>query len=357
VVLIVSVLVIYQQIEFVQSKNLGYDKDHLVHFSMDGKLAEQPEAFLTRAKNLPGVVSIANTSHDLVGQNNNTSGLQWEGKNPTDRILFENVSVGYDLLETIGVELVEGRFFSRDYGRDTSKVIFNEEGIKVMGLSNPIGKVIKLWEEYDLEIIGVIKNFHFQSLYEPVKPLFFRLNPENTWVMMAKLKGGQEKEGIAAIKGLYEEFNPGFPFEHRFVDEDYAEQYAAEQRVSTLSRYFAGLAILISCLGLFGLAAFTGERRKKEIGVRKVLGASITNIVMLLTRDFTRLTLIAIMIGLPLSYYLVRNWLGRFEYQINLHWWYFILGGFILLLISWLTVSTQAFKAAKVHPTQSIKAE
>lgn len=355
VVLIVSVLVVYQQITFVQSKNLGYDKDHLVHFSMDGKLADQPEAFLTRAKNLPAIVSIATTSHDLVGQNNNTSGLQWEGKNPTDRILFENVSVGYDLLETIGVELVKGRFFAKEYGQDTSKVIFNEEGIKVMGFTDPLGKVIKLWEEYDLEIVGVVKNFHFQSLHEQVKPLFFRLNPENTWVMMAKLKGGQEMEGIAELKNLYEEFNPGFPFEHTFVDENYAAQYAAEQRVSTLSRYFAGLAILISCLGLFGLAAFTGERRKKEIGVRKVLGASITNIVWLLTSDFTRLTLTAILIGLPLSYYLVKNWLSRFEYQIDLPYWYFILAGFVLLLISWLTVSTQAFKAARVHPTQSIK--
>jgi ABC-type antimicrobial peptide transport system permease subunit len=357
VVLIVSVLVIYQQIEFVQSKNLGYDKDHLVHFPMDGKLADEPESFINRAKNLPAVASIANTSHDLVGQNSNTSGLEWEGKDPTDRILFENVSVGYDLLETIGVELAEGRFFSRDYGTDTSKVIFNEEGIKVMGLSDPIGKVIKLWEEYDLEIVGVVRNFHFQSLHEQVKPLFFRLNPENTWVMMAKLKAGQEKEGIAQLKNLYEEFNPGFPFEHQFVDEDYAQQYAAEQRVSTLSRYFAGLAILISCLGLFGLAAFTAERRRKEIGVRKVLGASITNIVLLLTRDFTRLTITAILIGLPLSYYLVRNWLGRFEYQISLQWGYFILAGAILLFISWFTVSSQAYKAAKVHPTQSIKDE
>ncbi|NND33693.1 MAG: FtsX-like permease family protein [Saprospiraceae bacterium] len=357
VVLIVSVLIIYRQIEFVQSKNLGYDKDHLVHFPMDGKLAEQPDAFIARAKNLSPIINIANTSHDLVGQNNNTSGLQWEGKNPEDLILFENVSVGYDLLETIGVELVEGRFFSREYGRDSSKIIFNEEGIKVMGLTNPLGKIIRLWDQYDLEIIGVVKDFHFQSLHEPVKPLFFRFNPENTWVMMAKLKGGQEKEGITELQNLYEEFNPGFPFEHTFVDEDYAEQYAAEQRVSQLSRYFAGLAILISCLGLFGLAAFTGERRKKEIGIRKVLGASINQIVLLLTRDFTRLVLISISIGLPLAFYLINDWLSRFEYQIPMHWSYFVLAGLILLMISWITVSSQALKAALVHPTESIKDE
>ncbi|MDH3652147.1 MAG: FtsX-like permease family protein, partial [Saprospiraceae bacterium] len=357
IILIVAVLVVFKQIEFVQSQNLGYDKDHLVHFPIDGTLEDQSDVFIQQAKQLPGVVNASSIAHDLVGRQNNTSGLQWEGKNPEDRILFEHVRVGYDLLETLGVEVLTGRSFSRSYGQDTNKIIFNEEAVKIMGMTDPIGKQIRLWDQMDMEIIGVVKNFHFQSLHETVKPLFFRLAPDDTWMIIAKLGAGREKEALGHLQTLYERFNPGFPFEHRFVDEEYDRLYAAEQKVSELSRYFAGLAILISCLGLFGLATFTGERRKKEIGVRKVLGASVGNIVFLLTRDFTRLVIIAILIGLPIAFYLTYRWLDRFEFKIGLQWSYFAFAGVILLLISWLTVSSQAFRAATVHPGDCMKEE
>ncbi|MCB0687656.1 MAG: FtsX-like permease family protein, partial [Saprospiraceae bacterium] len=358
IVLIISVLTVYQQIKFVMNKNLGYDKDQLVHFQIDGKLEDATDAFLTEARRLPGIEDISTIAHDLVGQQNNTSGLNWDGKNPDDRILFENVGVNYELLETIGVELKEGRFFSREFGSDTNKIIFNEAAIKVMGFQDdPIGKVVTLWEEYPLEIIGVVKDFHFESLHDPITPLFFRLNPDNTWVVMARIAGGRQQEAINNLQNLYEKFNPGFPFEYQFVDEDYQRQYAAEQRVSSLSRYFAGLAILISCLGLLGLAAFTGEMRKKEIGVRKVLGASVFNVVLLLTKDFTRLVIVAILIGIPIAYLLVAHWLDRFEFKIGLHWWFFLGAGFLVLLISWFTTGSQALIAARVHPNECLRDE
>lgn len=358
IVLIISVLAVYQQIKFVMNKNLGYDKDLLVHFQIDGQLEDATDAFLTEAKRLPGLENISTIAHDLVGQQNNTSGLKWEGKDPDDRILFENIRVNYDLLETIGVELLKGRFFSREFGADTSKIIFNESAIKIMGFEDdPIGKIITLWDEYQLEIIGVVKDFHFKSLHDPVSPLFFRLDPENTWTMMARIAAGKQQEALNQLQALYEKFNPGFPFEYNFVDEDYARQYAAEQRVSSLSRYFAGLAVLISCLGLLGLAAFTGEIRKKEIGVRKVLGASVLNVVLLLTRDFTRLVLVSILIGIPISYFLLSTWLERFEFKIGLHWWFFIGAGVLVLVISWLTTSSQAFIAARVHPNECLRDE
>lgn len=167
---------------------------------------------------------------------------------------------------------------------------------------DPLGKVITLWDERQMEIIGVVKDFHFESLHDVISPLFFRLTPDDTYNVMARLEAGRQQEALTSLQALYERFNSGFPFEYEFVDEQYARQYAAEQRVGSLSQYFAGFAILISCLGLFGLAAFTGEMRRKEIGVRKVLGASVFNMVLLLTRDFTRLVLIYILIGIPIAY-------------------------------------------------------
>ncbi|PHN06234.1 ABC transporter permease [Flavilitoribacter nigricans] len=355
VILIVAVSVVYQQIKYVQSKNLGYDKDNLIYFSMNGRVEEQAEAFLAEAGNLPGVASISSIGHDLIGRQNNTSGLDWPGKDPETRILFENVRVNYDLLETIDVEMQDGRTFSREFGADTSKIIFNEAAIKVMNLEDPIGQKIRLWGRYDREIIGVVKDFHFQSLHEEVKPLFFVLDEENTWMVMARLEAGRTQEAIGNLQEFYEAYNPGFAFNFEFSDEQYALQYAAEQRVASLSKYFAGFAILISCLGLFGLAAFTADRKKKEIGIRKVLGASVANIVTLLTRDFTRLVLVAILIGLPVAYYITGQWLNRFAFRIDLTIWYFLLAGSLVLFISWLTVGSQAFRSAHVDPKECLR--
>jgi hypothetical protein len=292
-----------------------------------------------------------------MGRNNNTSGLNWEGKNPEDVILFENISVDYDLLETMGVEMAAGRSFSREFSTDTTKIIFNEAAIRVMNLENPVGKTIKLWDQYDLEIIGVVKDFHFQSLHTAVNPLFFRLNPSNTWNAMIRLEAGKEKETLKALDDFYTSYNPGFTFEYKFQDEAYARQYAAEQRVASLSGYFAAFAILISCLGLFGLAAFTAERRLKEIGIRKALGSTSTNIVILLSSDFTKMVLISIVLGLPTSYWLLDQWLQRFAFHIKLEAWYFVTAGFIALLIAWLTVASQAIKAANINPVKCLRTE
>ena len=356
-ILIVAVLVVYRQIQFVQSKNLGYEKENLIYFSKEGRVAEHTETFLNEAGQLPGIVSISSLAHNLVGRQNNTSGLNWEGKNPDDRILFENVRVNYDLLETIGVELVEGRFFSKDFGADSSKIIFNETAIDIMGYEDPIGKKITLWDDYEMEIIGVVKDFHFQSLHESMNPLFFWLDPDLPWNIMARLEKGREKEALDNLTTFYEGFNPGFSLDFEFIDEQYARQYKAEQLVGTLSKYFAGFAILISCLGLLGLAAFTADRKKKEIGIRKVLGASTQQIVLLLTGDFTRLVIISILIGLPLSYFLTQNWLEQFAYKIDLSLGFFAAAGILTLLISWLTVSSQAYRSAQIDPQECLKSE
>jgi putative ABC transport system permease protein len=355
VFLIVSVLVIYKQILFVQSTDLGYKKDHLVRFPIEGKVYTNMETFLNEVRAIPGVVNASTIGHGLLGRNSNTSGLEWEGKNPDDRILFENMGANLQLIETLGIELLEGRTFSEL--TDTTKIIFNEAAIEVMNLEDPIGKKIRLWEERDLEIIGVVKNFNFQSLHEKVNPLFFWLNPENTWNVMVRLEGGRERETLSALGEMYKSFNPGFSFEYKFQDEEYARQYAAENRVAKLSSYFASMAILISCLGLFGLAAFTAERRLKEIGIRKALGSSVGSVVLLLSRDFTGMVLVSIVLGLPFSYWMLSEWLSRFAFRIPLEVWYFVFAGVIALLIAWVTVASQALKAARINPVDCLRTE
>lgn len=355
-ILIVAVVIVFKQIQYIQDQGPGFDKEQLVYFNRDGRLEDQANTFFTKAKTLDGIQNISSIAHNLVGQQNNTRGVDWEGKDPEMTLLFENVRVNYDLLETIGVELIEGRSFSRSFGRDSSAVVFNEKAIEIMGMENPIGQQVSIHGE-DKEIIGVVRDFHFQSFRQEINPLFFQLQPEISWFMMASLEKGKEKEGLKNLKNLYEEFNPGFAFDFEFVDEQYASQYAAEQRVATLSQYFAGFAILISCLGLFGLSVFTAERRKKEIGIRKVLGASIGHILSLLTKEFAQIVLFSILIGLPVAYILSKNWLNKFVYRIDLAIWFFILAAVLMIFIAMLTVSSQAFQVARVDPKKYLRSE
>ncbi|MEO9803966.1 MAG: ABC transporter permease [Reichenbachiella sp.] len=357
IILIVSVMVIYKQIEYVQSKSLGYDNDNMIYFSQEGKVEKNVDTFLEQLKSIPGIVSATSTGHILLYRNNNTSGLDWEGKDPDAKILFENVRTNYDLFKTLDIKFKEGRPFSREFSTDTTKIIFNEAAIKVMNLEDPIGKTITLWGENKMEIIGVVKDFHFQSLHNEVKPLFFQLTPENTWYVMARIQAGAEKKTLADLEDFYSEFNPGFTLEYEFMDKRYESLYKAEQRVSTLSRYFAGMAIIISCLGLFGLASFTAERRQKEIGIRKVLGSSVMNIVYLLSSDFTKLVGLSILIALPISYYFISDWLDQFAFRIGLEAWFFIGAGCLSLLIAWLTVGSQALRAAHVNPAECLRNE
>ena len=355
IILIVSVFVIYKQVLFVQTKNLGYNKDQVITFPIEGALENNTATFIHELKQISGVKNASSIGHTLLGRNSNTSGLNWTGKDPNSRILFENVRVNYDLIETMDIPLKLGRSFSREFGTDTSKIILNETAVHIMDLQNPLGETIRLWDEYDLEVIGVVEDFHFQSLHEPVNPLFMWLTPEETWFMMVRIDDLQEKMTLHRIRSFYEQFNPGFTFDFEFMDEEYASLYKSEQRVSTLSKYFAGMAILISCLGLFGLAVYTTERRVKEIGIRKVLGSSSFGIVTLLTANFSKMVIAAILIAIPISYFLVQNWLSRFTYKINLSWWLFFLAAFLSLIIAWLTVSIQAFKAANVNPAQCLR--
>jgi hypothetical protein len=354
IVLIVSVLVVYKQIDFVQRKNLGYNKDNVIYFDVEGRVKENPESFLSEVKKIPGIQNAASSTHDMIGHTWSV-GLDWEGKETDVTRQVQVMAVNQDFLETLGLEMKEGRFFSRDFSTDSAKIIFNEAAIEVMGFKDPIGRKAK-----GSEIIGVVKNFHFESFHVDVQPQLFILHrgkfaPPS--FIMARIEAGKEVATLERLNEFYKSYNPGFPLDYTFLDEDYQRQYTSEQRVSTLSRYFAGLAIVISCLGLFGLAAFTAQRRLKEIGIRKILGSTDFGIVRLLSADFTRIVLVAIAFALPLSYYVARKWLDGFAYKIDLEWWIFAGSGILALLIAWFTVGLQTVRAAQVNPTECIKNE
>jgi putative ABC transport system permease protein len=353
VIFIVSVLVVYQQLAYVQSKNLGYDKDHVIYFESEGKVPTSMTTFLAEIKNLPGILQASSMVGNL--HLGSTRGIPWNGNTPNDIIQFRTIQANYGLIETLGIEMKAGRAFSRDFGADSAKIIFNEAAITAMGIKDPIGKVIN-FNGGEREILGVVKNFHHQSLYEKVKPLFFILEKQ-TGTIMVKMKAGAERETIERLQQYYKAYNPGFSFDYKFLDEDYQAQYAAEKRVSVLARYFAGLAILISCLGLFGLAAFTAERRRKEIGIRKVFGASEASIVYLLSGGFTKLVFASIVMALPISYFIAKHWLDNFAYRIELEVWYFMGAGFMALFVAWLTVGMQAIKASRINPAICLRDE
>jgi len=355
ILLIVSVVVVYRQIDFVQSKNLGYDKNNVIVFDKQGKLNGNLESFLTEARAITGVLKASSMDYEVGRPSVFTSGVSWDGKHPADKSEFAILDVGYGLIETLGFEFAMGRPFSEKFNTENSKLICNKEAVRYMHLIDPIGKSVKLWgKEY--EIIGVVNDFHFESLFQPVKPCFFKLSNDNHKVAV-KILSGTERETLSRLGKLYLSFNPGIPFDFKFLDDEYDALYRSEQRVADLSLYFAGIAILISCLGLFGLAAFTAERRMKEIGIRKILGSGEFRIVYLLSSDFTKMVLVAIAIVLPVSYFIAREWLGRFAYRIDLEWWYFVGAGLAALFIAWLTVGVQAVKAANINPTQCLRSE
>nr|BFF38222.1 ABC transporter permease [Tenacibaculum mesophilum] len=358
IILIVAVLVISQQIDFIQSKDLGMDKNNVIYFQKEGGLQVNSESFINELKSAPGVVDAAITNQNIIGTElNTTGGLLWSGNESDANMVFHNVDVGHGFIETMGIKLAEGRAFSKDFSTDNTGIVFNETAIKAMGLENPIGKTVQYGGQ-QFKIIGILKDFHFQSLQQEVKPMFLRLN-ENPKIseILVRIEPGREREALNNMERIYQRFNPGYLFEYTFLDKNFQEQYVAEQRVGVLSKYFAILAIIISCLGLFGLATFTAERRRKEISIRKVLGQSATNIVVMLTSDFAKLVLVSILIALPVAYLLTNDWLSTFAYRTPLKLIYFLGAGIIALLVALLTVGSQAISVANSNPIKALKEE
>lgn len=358
VVSIVAVLVFYRQIGYIQSKNLGYSRDNIIDFTfpleMDSVKLQAAGSFINELKNIPGVVNASSYYHNLNGGHGEIDGFQWPGKDPAKNINFANLEVGYGFIETMGIKIKEGRNFSNNEN-SFKEIVFNESAIKNMGLKDPIGKMVKFWDR-ERQIIGIAEDFNFESLYQTIKPCFFQVYPVMPNVLV-KIKAGTEKQTIGKIQQAYTSFNKGLSFDYRFLDEEYQALYISENRVAILSRYFAGLAILISCLGLFGLAAFTAQRRQKEIGIRKVVGATVSNVAFMLSKDFLKLVLIGVVIGFPVVWWIMSEWLNGFAYRISIGADVFLIAGISIMLITLLTISFQAIKAAVANPVKSLRTE
>ena len=357
-ILIVSVLVIYKQVRYIQSSDPGYNKDNIVKFEAEGKLIGRESSFVEALKGIPGVVNASVTTHNMTGRSFGTYAVNWPGRDPKGAIYFEGFNCGYGFIETMGMHMAAGRSFSKTYGGDTSKIMVNETAVAAMHLTNPIGKTIRAFNS-PFEIVGVVRDFHYESLHEPVKPSFFLLMGDGSdWSkIMIRIRPGHQQETIDMIHEAYTAYNPGFPFTYHFLDEDYQRQYDTEVRVATLAKYFSGLAILISCLGLFGLAAFTAQRRQKEIGIRKVVGASVGRIAVMLSTEFLRLVIIAIVIAFPLSWWAMSEWLQGFAYRIDIGAIVFLEAAIGVTLITVLTIGYQAIRAALANPVKTLRSE
>ncbi len=353
VILIVAVVVIYRQMSFIKISNLGYDTEHLISFTMEGKLRQgNPEPFMAEVRKLSGVANISHLWGELPGDVSSSSGFRWKGQTPEQRnTKFNIIEGGYDIDKVLGIELIEGRFFSREFAADEKTIVINEFAANLFGFQNTIG------ERFDgKEIIGIVKDFHSKGFHDKIGPFFFRLNDSGEY-FFAKIQGINQIETIQQIEALYREFNPGYPFEFKFIDDQYQQLYLEEERTATLSKYFSGIAISISCLGLLALTAFSTQRRFKEIAIRKVLGSSDFGIVRLLSNHFIGLILLAILIGLPIGYYLMQYWLEGFVYRIDLTPALFVLSGVFMILIAWLTIMAQTAKSANINVTESLRSE
>ncbi|MCF6402860.1 ABC transporter permease [Chitinophaga filiformis] len=356
-VFIIAVLVVYKQIRYIQTKDPGYNVDNIISFQLGSEVITKTPVFVNAIRSLPGVVAASSIDHaSIVADYGSTSDIHWEGKQPDDKTSFANIGVYYGAIETLGMTMKEGRSFNNNVSSDSTEIIFNEAAVKSMGLTNPVGKVVKMWG-VNRKIAGVVKDFNFESIHQHVKPFAMRLEPAATYRIMVRIKAGKNRETIDLLRKAYEKFDPGFPFVYKFVDSEYQAQYTAENRLAALSAYAAGLAIVISCLGLFGLAAFTAQRRNKEIGIRKVLGASERSVVVLLSADFLKLVLIAVFIAFPLAGWLMNQWLAGFAYRTAIGVDVFLIAGVATILITLVVVSYQGIKASLTDPVRSLKAE
>ena len=357
VLLIVGTIVISKQVNYIQSKNLGYDRENLLYVPVEGDLAKNYKVFRQEALNMPGIQDVSRMSDAPVSFGSTTGGVNWEGKDPNVNIEFTQVSVGYDFTKTMKLQLVAGRDYSRDFATDSVGYIINEAALKRIGYKDPIDKPLTMWGKKG-KIIGVLKDFHFNSLKEQIFPLIVRLGDTvNYGNILVRTKPGQTKQAIGTLEKLCKNLNPRFTFTCYFTDAEYQKLYNNEQVVGKLSKTFAFLAIFISCLGLLGLAMFTAEQRVKEIGIRKVLGASVGTLFALLSTEFIVLVGIALVIASPLAWWGMHTWLKSYTYRIDIDWWVFALAAVISILIALITVSFQAAKSALMNPVKSLRSE
>ncbi len=358
ILLIICTTVVSYQVGFMRNTKLGFDREHVAYFPIRDELVPKYEALKSELIKDTGIKNVTASSNLLTsGVILTTDKVSWEGKNPDDIVVLEVTSAGYDFIETFNMEMVKGRSFSKAYSSDEENaVVINEAAERIIGIEDPVGKQL-VFGESSVTIIGVVKDYHFKSLHSEIEPLVLAIIPGLYRYVFVKLDSGDIPASLANIEATWKRFFLDTPFEYHFLDEAYDKLYRSEQRMGSLFNTFTILAIVISCLGLFGLASFMAEKRTKEIGIRKVLGASIAGIVILLNKQFTRWVLMANVIAWPIAYYAMSRWLQGFAYRIHLEIWTFAMAALTALVIAVATVSYQAFKSATANPAEALRYE
>jgi len=356
IVLILGMIVTFKQLAYIQHKNLGYDRENLVYIPMEGGLIKKFEVFKEEAGKLPGVLAMAKMREAPTVITHGVGGISWAGMPANNPGNFSDATVGYDFVKTLQLQVKEGRDFDKDYN-DSANFLINEAAAAKIGYKNPVGQPLA-FNNIQGKIIGVIKDFHFSSMHENIQPLVIHFAGNLRFgTMLVRIRPDKTPETLAALQKLFKAFNPDYAFSYQFSDEEYARLYNSEQTISKLSGIFAFLAIFISCLGLFGLATFTAEQRTKEIGIRKILGASITSIFSMLSASFLKPIGIAMLIGLPFANYMMGRWLNTFAYKIDIELWMFAAAGLATAIIALITVSYQSVKASVKNPVGNLRAE
>ncbi|TSD66914.1 FtsX-like permease family protein [Inquilinus sp. KBS0705] len=357
--LITATICIYYQIKFVQDKSIGFEKNNLVEIPIEGDLLKQSAVLINQLKTSGAITNATMLSQSITQSGSNTWGINWPGKRDDQQILFDILHAGNDFTKTAGVRLLQGREFSSGNPADTAgkTVMINETAAKVMNVKNVVGSIIKWGDNNPLTVIGVYKDFVWGSPYEKTRPMISEYTGSGSVLVLRLSQGRSITANVDAVNKALKGVNPFYPPTINFVDKDFGQKFQNEKLLATLANLFGCLAIIISCLGLFGLAAYAAEQRVKEIGVRKVLGATVLNLTTLLSKDFLKLVIIAIVIAVPLSIWGMNNWLQKFEYHITLSWWMVTAASFITIAIALATVSYQAVKASLANPVKSLRSE
>lgn len=354
-ILLLGMGVIYKQLDFIQSKHLGYDKEQILNIRSSGNILKSFLAFKHDLEELNEVAYVSRANQNLMPIENSTNSFSWQGKAEDDRRYFRAMVVDYDFMEATGLKIASGRSFEKQFN-DTSNFIITQATAKMMGMEDPIGQEVSLWGNSG-KVVGVAEDFHSRSLQENIDPIVFMLKPYWAGEIYLRFTGSETSSMITALEAIYNKYEKEIPLEYSFMNQQFGQLYKSEATLGKLSLYFTAMAMFISCLGLFGLASFMAERKTREIGIRKVLGATRQSIVLLLCKDFVILVVVAFVLASPLAYYIADKFLAQYAYKTEISLWLFAGAGLLIVAIALITVSAQSLKAANSDPVKAIKSE
>ncbi len=358
VIMLLVTVVVYQQTSYVKNSDLGYDRSNVIYVPIEGDLVEKYHLLKNELEKMPGISLVDRSSEAPHAMNfETTAPINWQSKQPGDNVGFFPTSVGFDYIDMMQLEIAEGRGFSRSIASDTNSFLINEMAVKQMGIEAPIGKWISAWDKKG-KIIGILKDYHINSLHQPIKPVIMDVKEDLTFGnLLVKTNVGQTRTAIESIEQTLSRINPNYAVEYEFMDTEYAKLYRYEETVSSLANVFTIISMVICCLGLFGLAMTSAEQRTKEIGIRKVLGATLLDIIGIFSNSFLKLTMISILIAIPIAWWLLDDWLSGYAYHIDLSWYYFAAAALFTLMLTALSISVQTIQTALMNPVDTLKSE